>query len=237
VVALRGKQLSDGQRNGEVSLAVRKQAVELWRKAFPRSVLAQQRALQLAEEVGDWESVVEVIDQAPRGVAVADSHARKAKALFQLAKADPAKAMERLRQAAKLVDDDDIAIALAALYCDGGDLKSARSVLLDGLDKHDSLAVARALAAQEKMFDNPLLTLHMLDKRCRKQASVSQRWLLVVLSQQAEDRERIHHHLRLLKQMPEGNALAWGMEAALHMDACEWESAARCYQQMVAIKP
>jgi len=76
-----------------------------------------------------------------------------------------------------------------------------------------------------------LLTLHMLDKRCRKQATVAQRWLLVILSQQAEDNERLHHNLRLLKQMPEGNQLAWQIEANLHMENSDWESAAHCYQQ------
>jgi len=226
--ALRGRALSD---TADAPLALRQQAVMAWRVAFPRSALAQQRALALAEEAEDWQAVLDVMDQMPRGVVVNDGEARRAKALLHLAQDEPATALTPLRQAVKLVDNDAVVIALAAAHRNADDLKSARAVLLDGLDRRDSLAMAKALAVQEAALDNPLLTLHMLDKRCRKKASVAQRWLLVVLSQQAEDLERIHYHLRLLKQMPEGNRLAWQIEAGLHMEKSDWESAAHCYQQ------
>ncbi len=237
VVALRGRRLSDppsGERTEtEVPLAVRREAVALWSATFPRSRLARERLLRLLEEEGDWQAVVETIDQTPRGVTIDAADARKAKALLQLAKREPKGRLERLRQAAKLAEDEEVIIALAAAYRDGDDLKSARTVLLDGVERLGSLPVARALLKQEAALDNPLLPLQMLEKRCRKQANAAQRWLLVKLSQQAEAGERVHHHLRLLKQMPEGNALAWEIEAAMHMENREWESAARCYQQMV----
>ncbi|MDX8413795.1 MAG: heme biosynthesis HemY N-terminal domain-containing protein [Mariprofundales bacterium] len=226
--ALRGRALSDDK---QVALALRQQAVAAWCTVAPRSALAQQRALQLAEEAEDWQAVLDVMDQAPRGVVVEDGSARRANALLHLAQDEPATALTQLRQAAKLADSDEIVLALAAAHRAGDDLKSARTVLLDRLDKCDSLVIAKALATQEGELDNPLLTLHMLDKRCRKSATVAQRWLLVMLSRQAEDHERIHHHLRLLKQMAEGNRLAWQIEADLHMENSDWESAAHCYQQ------
>jgi len=233
MVAIRGRQLSNEEAKS-TPLAIRTQAVECWSRDFPRSVLARQRALALAEEGEDWQKVVQMIDQAPRGVTIVDSNARKANALLQLSKTDSTARLERLRQAAKLVDSDDIVIALASAHMDGDDLKAARGVLLDRLDREDSLTVAQALAAQEARLDNPRLTLQMLEKRCKKKASFAQRWLLVELSKQAEDEERTQHHLRLLQQMPNGHGLAEAMEAQLHFDRGEWESAARCYHQRLS---
>ncbi|MDQ6963308.1 MAG: heme biosynthesis HemY N-terminal domain-containing protein [Mariprofundales bacterium] len=228
--ALRGRSIADDR---ESSLALRQSLVAAWRAASPRSTLALERSVELAEEGEDWQAVLDTIEQAPRGVVVANSQERRAQALYHLAQEEPSMALVRLRQAVKLLASDEIVIALAAEHRNADDLKSARTVLLDALDRRDSLAVAKALAEQEKQYDNPLLTLHMLDKRCRKRASLAQRWLLVQLSRQAEDGERVHYHLRLLKQMPGGSRLAWKIEADTHMESRDWESAAHCYQQFV----
>ncbi len=229
-VALRGKALAESTDEG-VSPAIRREAVARWLDRFPASTPARLHALSMAEEAADWEEVIALIDQTPRGSVIPGANRRKAHALLQLAKARPNNTLELLRQAARLDDSDDVVIALAAAHRDSDDLKSARSVLLDALDRRDSLAIAGALADQEAAQDNPLLVLHMLDKRCRKQANVAQRWLLVALSRQAEDRDRVQHHLRLLRQTPRGAALAWEIEAEQHFEQGDWESAARCYHQ------
>lgn len=234
IIALRGRQMAQPEGEARLSLAVRRAVVERWLARFPRALPARLQALRLAEEAGDWSAVVALIEQAPRGVELPDGARRKGRALLRLAEREERPPLSLLQQAVRLDDSDEAVLALAAAHRQGDDLKSARGVLLDALDRRDSMTIARALAAQEAAFDNPLLVLHMLEKRCRKQANVAQRWLLVELARQAEDRERMQHHLRQLKRSAEGARLAWALEAEQHMEAGEWESAARCYRQACA---
>ena len=169
-----------------------------------------------------------------RGTPLPHRDQRLATALVELAQQEPQRALEHLREAHRLQPlMSKATTALADTYLRADDLKSMRKLLLDALDAQDDMALARKLAEIEARLDNPLLTLHMLDKCCRKQANLAQRWLLATLSLQAEDQERVNHHLRLLKQMPGGAAMAWQLEAMQLMEQQQWQQAALCYQRAV----
>ncbi|MDQ6951573.1 MAG: hypothetical protein Q9M26_07905 [Mariprofundales bacterium] len=230
-VALSGRMATAHGQCGKLDAATRQGFVDAWLARFPDAPLARQRAVRLAEELEDWEEVVRLL-KARSGQQLPQRDARLADALLALAKQDPDAAFTHLRAAQQLQPKRvKILTALAATSEAADDLKTARKLLLSGLDGEDALPLARAFAAMEARHDNPLLTLHMLEKQCRKQANLAQRWLLLTLSEQAEDKVRAHQHLRLLKQMSGGAALAWRYEAKQLVEQQQWEQAVLCYQQ------
>ncbi|MDX8409029.1 MAG: hypothetical protein R8J84_03135 [Mariprofundales bacterium] len=229
-VALSGRMATAHGCSNRLDVATRQGFVQAWLTRFPQAPLARRRAIDLAEAAGDWSQVVTLLKG--RGSPLPQRDQRMATALLALAEQEPQRALEHLREAHRLQPlMVKVTTALADAYSSADDLKSVRKLLLDALDAQDDLALARKLAECEARLDNPLLTLHMLDKRCRKQANLAQRWLLATLSLQVEDQERVNHHLRLLKQMPGGAALAWQMEATQLMEQRQWQQAALCYQQ------
>ena len=213
-------------------LAARKAFLQAWLKAHPGAPLAMDRLATIAEEEGDWQQLVALLEEVwKNGHRSAHSvKPRLAHAYLELARQLPDQRMEYLRKAFRLLPEDErVLVDYGQALIGSGDEKTATRIWTEHLEKRSDIEVAKALL--ELVRDNALRTYRKLEGRAEFELNEAQRWLRAELAHTARLDGLAFEQMQSLTEQPEYAAIAWQSMGNWHTAAKEFEQAAHCFHQ------
>ena len=218
-------------------LATRKSFLQAWLKAHPGAPLAMNRLAAIAEEEGDWQQLVTLLEEVwKNGHRSAHSvKPRLAHAYLALAGESPAHRMEHLRKAYRLLPEDSaVLVDYGQALAESGDEKTATRIWTEHLEKQDDIEVAKALL--ELVRGNALRTYRKLEGRADSELNAAQRWLRAELAHTARLDGLAYEQMEALVEEPGYAVIAWQSMGNWRAAAGEHAEAARCYRQALTEK-
>ena len=148
----------------------------------------------------------------------------------------PDSRQSHLRKAHRLAPDNShVILALGRAHAADRDSDAAKKLWLDYLAQHNDFQIAAELLSL--LSSEALRAFQKLDKRSAARSyNDSMRWLQANLAHQAGLNGRANE---IMDQLLEKSASCEPLQsrAKWHAEAEEWEQAARCYQQLLNIRP
>ncbi len=213
--------------------ATRKAHLEAWLAIHPDAPLAISRMAALAEEEGEWQRAVELLEkswkQGQRSAATVKP--RLANAYIQLARTDTGERQNHLRKAQRLAPDDrEVILALGRAQITANNPAAAEKLWLGYLGNHNDFEIASALL--DSMNKTALQAFRKLDRKDASSAyNPAMRWLQASLAQAANLNGLAYEIIdELMADDPAEEILR--SRAAWHAEAGEWQEAADCYRRL-----
>ncbi|WP_018294196.1 tetratricopeptide repeat protein [Mariprofundus ferrooxydans] len=216
-------------------LVVRKEHLKAWLEIAPNSSLARSRMADVAEEEGNWQELVDLLEERwKKGEqSAAGIKTRLIHAYLKLAEADAEQAPALLRKAYRLSPADGaVMLAYGRVQLHDGDSSNTRRVWLNHLHYYDDMTIATELLAILQRHD-PLKAYRKLDRKVAAEISFSLRWLRAELAQASALGGLAYEQMQKLAEEAD-YAPAWESMARWHETAGEYEQAAHCFSQALA---
>jgi uncharacterized protein HemY len=236
--ALAARMVTDPHAVTKPDSAIQKAHLEAWLAVHPDAPLAISRLAALAEDEGDWVTAAKLLESSwKQGQRSASSiKPRLARIYIHLAERQPDTRQSHLRKAHRLAPDNShVILALGRAHTADQDSDAAKKLWLDYLAQHNDFQIAAELLSL--MSSEALQAFQKLDKRSAVRSyNDSMRWLQANLAHQAGLNGLANEIMdQLLEKTTSREPLQ--SRAKWHAEAEEWEQAARCYQQLLNIRP
>jgi len=216
-------------------LSVRKAHLKAWLAVSPDSALARTRMADVAEEEGNWQELVNLLEAGwKKGhQSAAGSKGRLIHAYLELASADTEQTAVLLRKAYRLNPSDPAVMrAYGRSLLAAGDKKETCRLWLHHLQYNDDMTIARELLPILAERD-VISSYRKLERKVNGEISHSLRWLRAELAHAAELNGLAFEQMQLLADEAD-YAPAWISMAGWHDTAGEAEQAAECYRKALA---
>jgi predicted Zn-dependent protease len=235
IIALKARLATDADHSNALSMEEKQQYIDAWLSAHPAAPLALMRkATWLGEQEKYAEQVALLEDLWQKKRNATAIKPLLASALRMLAKADVENGLAHLRKANRInPSDSQIIIDLADALHDSGDKQSGVRLLLEYVEHHDDMMVAKhALALLE---EDAVSSFKLVDKPSfQSQAAGS--WLRLMLAHKANLRGLAGDALTaLLERSP--SALLWKTRGDWYAEQQQWQKATHAYQQACNFNP
>jgi tetratricopeptide (TPR) repeat protein len=238
-IALAARIASDPDAPSKPDSTTRKAHLEAWLTAHPDAPLAMARLATLAEEEGDWNKAINLLEQLwKQGERSAASiKPRLAHAYIELAKVDTVNKQSHLRKAQRLTpDSSEIALVLGEAHLASNHKDEAKKLWLSHLERHNDYSVAAALFKLLK--SDALAACRTLDKQHAAMTYLpAKRWLQACLAHTAGLTGLANEIIDQLLDEERPTAEVLRSRADWHADAGEWEQAVIYYQRLCEKKP
>ena len=212
--------------------AVCKAHLKAWLAVSPNSALARSRMADVAEEEGNWQELVSLLEEIwKKGQqSAAGIKARLIHAYVKLAEADAEQALILLRKAHRLSPADGVVLlAYGRVQLANGESENARRLWLNHLQFNEDMAIATALLAVLKQGDT-LKVYRKLERKVSGEISLSLRWLRAELAHACKLDGLAFEQMQMLTKEA-GYAPALESMARWHEAAGEFAKAAQCFRQ------
>ena len=232
-IALAARIATDPNAPSRPDVATRKAHLEAWLNVHPEAPLAVSRLAAIAEEEGDWQRAVDLLEQSwKQGQrSAATIKPRLAQAYIQLAVNDADNRQSHLRKAHRLAPENcDVILALGSVYKKAKNANDAEKLWLSYLEKHDNFDIAKALL---KLFNKDALqAFRKLDRKDAVKAyQPAMRWLQASLAHAAGLSGLA---IEIIDELVEKSSAPEVLHtrAEWYAQAGEWEKAAACYKRL-----
>ncbi len=229
IIALKARLATDGYHGGKLSLSARQHYLDTWLAVHPGAPLALQRKARLLGDMSEYAEQVHLLEELMQKNKNIDSlKPVLAQALAKLAEKDEANKLVHLRKANRLMPNDAAVLKqLATALADSGDSKSAERLLLDYIQQHDDMTMARA-ALKLLSFD-ALQNFKRVDKPAFQNTDAG-RWLRMMLAYEADLIGIADDAMNaMLSQNP--SPLLWQTKGDWLAKQHKWEEATEAYQK------
>ncbi|MDQ7011996.1 MAG: hypothetical protein Q9M29_09255, partial [Mariprofundaceae bacterium] len=235
-IALCARIATDPNARPKQDIGVRKAHLVAWLNAHPGAPLALERQVDLLEEEGSWQELVDRLENIWNhgGSSAARTAPRLASAYKHLAATDTDanQALQRLRKAHRLqADNHAITLALGRALIDTDDTAACRKLWMLHLEHQNDAQVAVELVGL--LHDDALKTYRKLEKKNAEKITPALALLRAGLAHAAGLSGLAREHMdKLLDKHP--SPQAWQMLAKWQAENDEWQAAAESYRQALA---
>lgn len=231
ITALAARIATDPHVEQAPDLATRKAHLEAWLSAHPGAPLATKRLVDMAEEEGDFLTLINRLEAAWKQGRQSSGSAkpRLVRACLKLAEQDPEQSMAFLRKAYRLVPDDPgVLMAYGKGLLASGESRTVQRLWYGYLEQNSNDRIARALLKLHQ--EDPLRAYRKLEKKAVTSLNQAQRWLRAELAHAAKLDGLAFEQMQALADEC-GNTAAWRSLGQWYEAMHEHEKAATCYRQ------
>ncbi|MDX8394250.1 MAG: hypothetical protein R8K21_06675 [Mariprofundales bacterium] len=231
-IALAARIATEPHANPKPDLAIRKAFLQAWQKVSPKSPLANNRVIELAEEEGDWQQAVRLLEVAWKSSKKSGTsiQPRLAHAYVLYAPTLPhGRKLDMLKKAHKLAENNiEVILALGEEYIRRGDIKKTTHLWHTCLQQHDSIIIAKRLLA---ICPEPLKLYRLLESESASNKSAAWQWLRANLAHIAGLEGLAKQHMQDLMVNHQFDA-ALLTQAEWYAEKEDWQNAAAYYKQV-----
>ncbi len=215
-------------------IAVRKAHIDTWMHLHPGAPLAIRRKADMAEEEGDWSALVQLLEEEwKRGESSGYSlKPRLAYAYIRLSESEPEHAMSHLKQAYRLLpDDESVLLAYGLGLIVAGEAQTAARLWSSHLEGSESFDIAAALLDIHRA--DPMHAYRKLESKRESELNSATRWLRAQLTYAAQLEGPAFEQMNALAEATESME-AWQSLGGWYSEKGDYEHAATAFQRALS---